>query len=732
MAIRLKVFLIITVIVLVISASSVIISISSAQNQIIKTLEDDTNRLVAGANEYILNQISLLKMDAAAIGQALKAVPIEEAQLVVLPEQVYAYDFAAIALYNAPGGIRASSSRMGFSPPPESVVLGEAGQLAFNGERIITSTYQDPSGRLVFYVFAPMDDFNLTGTGSETSANPQIIGLTLPANFFNEELIRFQSGNFGHLLMVDSQGKIIADAANDWAVGEVNFIELAKEDQRFNDMARVIRRVISGNADGDRNVDRYALRNTEAPWENLDAVMAFKPIPTTESWAIVASSSIMESSFKRVRLMIALSGLIFLGLGVVAAGLASGIIAKPFEVAEELAKGKTTFIANLSNDLRTPLNAVIGFSDLSLSKKDLPSDVQGYIEKTEESGMAIMRVINDLLDISNIESGKFGVISARYDLPSFILETANSNLPRVGEKPVVFNIVADEKLPAQLNGDVLRLRQIFNNLLGYAYRHTKEGTIEWKISTERAGDSVWLVSSVSDTSEGITSEVANKLFLDYSSLGQKRRSFRATGMGLPLAKKIVDLMNGTIAVESTYGKGAKFTVRLPQKYVSDEVISAELARKLKEFKSIAGKPASIANMHRVHLPDAKVLVVDEAEINLDVAREMIKPYGIQVDCVLSTHEAVELIRKGQPCYSAIFMNRWMPDMNGMDAIRIIRNEIGTKYAETVPVIAITSNAIIGNNAFFMEAGFQDVISKPLDILRLDAVIRKWIAGEKLE
>ena len=725
MAIRLKVFLIITVIVLVISASSVIISISSAQNQIIKTLEDDTNRLVAGANEYIQDRISSLKVDAVAVAQALRAIPSHEGDFYVQSLHAAYDDFAAIGIYNISGGLDASSSNKGFSPPPESIALGEAGQLA-RGEReiVITSTYKDPSGRLVFYIFAPMED------------SPQIIGLTLPANFFNAELFRFQPVNSGHLLMVDSQGKIIADAANDdeknWAVREVNFIELAKDDQRFNDIARVIRRVISGNADGDRNVDRYALKNMEAPWENLDAVMAFKPIPTTESWAIVASSPIMESFFKRVRLMIALSGLIFLGLGVVAAGLASGIIAKPFEVAEELAKGKTTFIANLSNDLRTPLNAVIGFSDLSLSKKDLPSDVQGYIEKTEESGMAIMRVINDLLDISNIESGKFGVISARYDLPSFILETANSNLPRVGEKPVVFNIVADEKLPAQLNGDVLRLRQIFNNLLGYAYRHTKEGTIEWKISTERAGDSVWLVSSVSDTSEGITSEVANKLFLDYSSLGQKRRSFRATGMGLPLAKKIVDLMNGTIAVENTYGKGAKFTVRLPQKYVSDEVISAELARKLKEFKSIAGKPASIANMHRVHLPDAKVLVVDEAEINLDVAREMIKPYGIQVDCVLSTHEAVELIRKGQPCYSAIFMNRWMPDMNGMDAIRIIRNEIGTKYAETVPVIAITSNAIIGNNAFFMEAGFQDVISKPLDILRLDAVIRKWIAGEKLE
>jgi len=732
MSIRLKVFLIISAIVLVISASSVIISISSAQNQILKTLESDMERLVAGASEYMWNRVDTLKKDAAAVAQALRGRPVYEAQLYILPEQVAAYDFRAIAIYNETGGIDASYG-MGISPPPESIARGVVGMLAFEGERVITSSYQDTSGQVVFYIFVPMDDYKLMGIRGERPAHPQIIGMTIPGDYFSEQLLRFQPESGGHIFMVDNQGKTVADVANDWVERQVNFIELAETDGRFKDVARVIQRMISvyGEEVDVRNVDRYALKDVAEPWQPIDDIIAFKPINTVEGWSIAASSSIGDSPFKDVWLMIALSGLIFFGLGVLAAALASGVIAKPFKIAEALAKAKTAFIANMSHDLRTPLNAVIGFSDLGLSKKELPSDVRGYLKKTEESGQTILGVVNDLLDISNIESGKFGVISADYDLPNFILDTANSNLHRIGGKPVKLKISADDKLPARLNGDALRVRQVFNNLLTNAFTHTKEGTVEWKIATEKNGDQEYLVSSVSDTGVGVKEEELDKLFLDYSSMDlQKRRSFQETGMGLPLTKKILDLMGGTISAESTYGKGSVFTVRLPQKHVKDETMSAELAGKLKSFENIVQQPVNLANLQRVQLPDARVLVVDDAEINLDVARGMIEPYGITVDCVLSTHEAVELVRKGQPAYNAIFLNRWMPEMDGTEAVRLIRNEIGTNYAKSVPIIALTANAVIGNNAFFLKAGFQDVISKPLDILRMDTAIREWVAGEK--
>jgi CheY-like chemotaxis protein len=200
-----------------------------------------------------------------------------------------------------------------------------------------------------------------------------------------------------------------------------------------------------------------------------------------------------------------------------------------------------------------------------------------------------------------------------------------------------------------------------------------------------------------------------------------------TGLGLALTKKIVDLMQGAISVESTIGKGSVFTVRLPHKYVNDNVISAELFNKLMIFKTFEQKHNVKADMQRIQLPGVRVLVVDDVDINLEVARGMLEPYGAAVDCVLSGQEAIELIRKGEPRYDVIFMNRWMPEMDGTKVVRIIRDEIGGDYAKNIPIIALTTNTVSGNNAFFLKAGFQDVISKPMHLLKLDEIIHRWVA-----
>ncbi|MCL1835923.1 MAG: ATP-binding protein [Treponema sp.] len=727
MTIRLKVFLIISAIVLAISASSVVISISSAQNQIIKTLEADMQRLASGANEYMLNQMVILKQDAGAVAMRLQGASIQDVQHLLM-EQVVAYeDFDAIAIFNSSGRTIASFS-MGSAAPPESMLGSEAWERAFQGDRVITTTHRDSNGDVVFYIFAPMDDFQFMALRGETPANPQIVGITVPGSYFNEQVVRFQSGNAGHLLMIDDEGKIIADVLHDWVMDEVNFLELSKTDSRYSDVARVIDRMINDNENLPKNVDRYAIKGVEELGEDIDDIIAYRPISIKESWIIAAAASVSESPFKQVWLMIALSGLIFFGLGVLAAGLASGVIAKPFEIAEAAKKAKTAFIANMSHDMRTPLNAIIGLSELNLTKRGIPLETRNHLRKIDESGMILLGVVNDLLDISNIESGKFGIISAEYNLPNFINDTALSNLIHIGSKQITFNILPDEKLPLRLLGDALRVRQVFNNILSNAFTNTKTGTVEWKISSERNGDTIWLISKISDTGGGFKPEDIDKVFLDYSSLDtQKMRSSKGTGMGLALTKKIVDLMNGTISVESAYGKGTTFTVKLPEKFVSDEVISAEAIEKLRTFQSTARASADTSDMQRIKIPEARVLVVDDAEINLEVAQGMIEPYGITVDCVGNLPEAVELVRKGSPKYNAIFMNRWMPEMDGTEAVRIIRNDVGTDYAKNLPIIAVTANSVIGNNAFFLQAGFQDVISKPMDILRLDKLIRRWVA-----
>jgi len=186
-------------------------------------------------------------------------------------------------------------------------------------------------------------------------------------------------------------------------------------------------------------------------------------------------------------------------------------------------------------------------------------------------------------------------------------------------------------------------------------------------------------------------------------------------------------MKGSITVQNSLGKGTLFTVRLLHKYVNDEVISAEFVKKLKNFDPAGNKKQDdLSNMQRAQFPNASVLVVDDVETNLEVAKGMLEPYGMKVDGVLSGKEAIELVRKGEPRYNAIFMNRWMPEMDGIEAVRIIRNEIDGDYAKTVPIIALTANAVIGNNTFFTRSGFQEVLSKPISIIRLDEIVNKWV------
>jgi CheY-like chemotaxis protein len=318
-------------------------------------------------------------------------------------------------------------------------------------------------------------------------------------------------------------------------------------------------------------------------------------------------------------------------------------------------------------------------------------------------------------------------MSSEYRLVNFITDTANVNLANLGSRSVILNIVPDENLPAKLIGDTLRVRQVFSSLLTYAFHQTKAGgVVEWRISAEKEGDTAWLVSSVSDTSDGIKPKDIDKVFLDYSSLDtQKTTASKGTGLGLALAKKIVDLMKGTITVESTPGKGSVFTVRLLHKYVSNEILNEADVEKLKKIKHAGQKSFDKSSLQRVQFSGARVLVVDDVDINLEVAQAMLEPYGLAVDCVISGQEAIELVRNGDPRYDLILMNRWMQEMDGMEAVRVIRNEIHTDYARQVPIIALVANTF-GNKGFFHKAVFQGVLSKPIGIMDLDDTIRQWV------
>jgi CheY-like chemotaxis protein len=347
--------------------------------------------------------------------------------------------------------------------------------------------------------------------------------------------------------------------------------------------------------------------------------------------------------------------------------------------------------------------------------------------------MTLLGIINDILDISKIESGKFVLIPAKYDIPSLINDTIIQNMIRIGSKPIKFNLHIEEDLPQTLIGDELRVKQIFNNLLSNAFKYTEKGTVDWYISGEIEENSVWLMSSIRDTGSGIRREDIPKLFTDYNQVDLKSNTgIEGTGLGLSITKNLVNLMDGSITVESEYGKGSVFSIRIRQQYVDKKIIGRETAQNLSILNYTAERRSMKDTLVRAWIPYAAVLVVDDVPMNLDVTRGMLKPYGMKVDCVESGQAAIDLIREGKTKYHAVFMDHMMPKMDGIEAVMIIRNEIGTEYARTVPIIALTANAIAGNEDLFLKSGFQAFLSKPIDIIRLDMIINRFVRDKNLE
>ena len=763
MSVRIKVILVIMLIVLAITASSVVISVSSAQSRILKTLENKMEDMIKMANENITSEISKLIDLTSNISTVVRTTPSN--QIMGLGNEIgltfeglkdeCPYLMSVSVFGSARRGITAHQIT---TYPPEAEVPDISGKLnnlayrAFDGKRAVSTIYPLSSEEMVFYVLLPVESPSI----NDANPNRRIVVVTVNSSFYSS---RVESGN---VTIVDNTGKIVAAVNNEWVLEQQNFLENAKvkEQKDYLEVAKVIQSMIMGET----GTARFTMPDYQTNAKE-DYMIAFMPVtqtstefdaPVSSDWFLeIASSDIVDtlksesnieetswslgiitpisaSSFYEIRYLLIISGFIFFGLGMIAATFASGVIARPFEIAKALSKAKTMFIANLSHDMRTPLNVIIGYSDLSLTKKGLPKEINENLERIYGTGIRLLGVVNDLLDISNIEAGKFGIMPAEYNLNELINDTVNANLIHIGSKPINFKISPDDNLPIKLIGDGLRLRQVFNNLLSNAFLDTSEGTVEWKISTQKEGEKIWLVSSVSDTGQGIKPEDIDDVFLDYSNQdSSKMRSMKGAGLSLALTKRMTDLMGGTIAVESQVGKGSTFTVWIPQKHVSDNVIGSDETKEIKKFKYIEKRRSDDnAEMERVKLNGKRVLVVDDGPLNLEIAKAMISAYGIEVDCITSGQELIEMVQKAEPRYDTIFLTSFMAGMIGREVLHKIRNEIGSDYSKKVPVIALTTNTVTGNIDMFLKWGFQDVLSKPLDIHRLDNVIRRWVAGEK--
>jgi len=377
--------------------------------------------------------------------------------------------------------------------------------------------------------------------------------------------------------------------------------------------------------------------------------------------------------------------------------------------AEAASKSKSDFLARMSHEIRTPMNAVIGISELAMREKEVPQSTYNLLVTIRQAGQNLLSIINDILDFSKIESGMMKIIPANYHFPSLIKDVVNIIGIKATNSMLDFQVSVDKRIPDTLFGDEVRIRQIFLNILSNAVKYTTEGFVSLTVTGKQTDDKTVVITiEVADSGRGIAQKDMDILFDDFVQLDvAKNKGIEGTGLGLAITYNLVRAMNGNIGVQSEYGKGSVFTVTLPQGVSERESFVTEAAAK-----------AFIA-------PTARVLIVDDVRTNIVVAQGLLSFYEMTIDACLSGQEAIDAVK--QYHYDLIFMDHMMPEMDGVEATRHIRE---LPSGKNMPIIALTANAVSGMREMFLQNGFDDFLSKPIDTAKLNAVLERWLPKDK--
>jgi len=396
------------------------------------------------------------------------------------------------------------------------------------------------------------------------------------------------------------------------------------------------------------------------------------------------------------------------------------------EKAEAASRTKSRFLATMSHEIRTPLNAIIGIAQIEMQNEKLSEKHKIAFKQIQRSGNNLLGIINDILDMSKIETGKLELNPVVYDVPSLINDAVQLNIVRIGSKPIVFKLDVKESLPSKLYGDELRIKQILNNLLSNAIKYTEKGEVILSVRYIFADENIMLKFIIKDTGQGMKPEDKDRLFSEYMRFNKKSNRFtEGTGLGLNITKKIVEMMDGTISVESEYGKGSTFTVSIWQRTDEYIPIGEELAQRLSNFTFTSIKQDVLKITHE-EMPYGSVLVVDDVDTNLYVAHGILSFYNLEIDLADSGYAAIKKLEEGNN-YDVIFMDQMMPRMDGIETTQKLRSG-----GYTGTIIALTANALAGNDEMFIRKGFDGFIPKPIDLGQLNVILNKFVRDKHPE
>ena len=395
------------------------------------------------------------------------------------------------------------------------------------------------------------------------------------------------------------------------------------------------------------------------------------------------------------------------------------------ENAAAASEAKSAFLSNMSHEIRTPINAVLGMNEMILRESREPNVIE-YSENIRTAGNTLLGIINDILDFSKIEAGKMEIIPVDYDLSSMFNDLVNMIHTRADAKGLDILLDFDQETPKLLFGDEVRVKQVITNILTNAVKYTEKGSVTFSVGFERileAPDSVLLCVAVRDTGIGIKPEDMEKLFSKFERIEEKRnRNVEGTGLGMAITMNLLDKMGSSLQVESTYGAGSTFSFKLRQRVVKWEPLGdykTSYQALLKGHKKYREKFTA---------PEALVLMVDDNPMNLTVFKSLIKKTQVQVDTANDGDEGLLLAREKK--YDIIFLDHMMPRKDGIETLHELKAQAGGPNLST-PVISLTANAISGAREQYMEAGFNDYLTKPIDAGKLEDMLMTYLPAEKL-
>ena len=381
-------------------------------------------------------------------------------------------------------------------------------------------------------------------------------------------------------------------------------------------------------------------------------------------------------------------------------------------------QSKSKFLAHVSHEIRTPMNAILGMNQMVMQEEISPKAEQ-YSQNISTAGQTLLSIINDILDLSKIESGKMEIVPVTYGLSSLLNDVLNMVAKKVQDKNLLIETEIASDIPHQLCGDEVRIRQILLNLINNAVKYTQKGTVTLKVDWEKKEEK-WLELkiAVADTGIGIREEDLANLFESFQRVDmQNNHNIEGTGLGLSIAKQLVEQMEGSINVESVYGEGTTFFVNIPQKII-DETPMGEFSKAYREAQDSKSKKGE-----EFTAPDARILIVDDNKVNLVVAKGLLKETKMKIDTALSGFEALEKIKTNE--YQIIFLDDRMPEMGGIETLdRMLNQE--ENCSKNATIIAMTANAISGSREHYLAAGFRDYLSKPIDIVKYTKMIKKYL------